>query len=391
MSTDQSIQTVVCHVCRRGSVRRGDLLFLSSGVTSDCRPFSSSVGSFVCPVCSTAQAPVDLEWQEAVAKIYSQYDTYAAAGGREQRVAEAASGATIARSDLLVQWLQKLDLPADGGQLLDVGCGRGAFLKAFSEGFPGWGLNGTEFDDRHLAELQELDRFQTLYGGRLEDIGGSFDVVSMVHVLEHLTDPVACLEILHSKATTGGFLVVQVPDWSLNPFALAIADHATHFTADRLAAIAAAAGWQAVGDVLNVVPKELTLVARKSPTKLDLLRLGGPADAGRKFGSRLEWLQSVEEAAREIAESSRNFGLFGTAVAATWLHAGLSDAVKFLVDEDPFRVGGTHLGLPILHPEAVPAGSDVFVGMAPTISTYLAAKHDTLAAKFHAVPPFQAA
>jgi hypothetical protein len=58
-----------------------------------------------------------------------------------------------------------------------------------------------------------------------------------------------------------------------------------------------------------------------------------------------------------------NFGLFGTAIAATWLDAQLNGAAKFFVDEDRNRVGREHLGRPILAPENLAAGATVFVAL----------------------------
>jgi hypothetical protein len=89
--------------------------------------------------------------------------------------------------------------------------------------------------------------------------------------------------------------------------------------------------------------------------------------------------------AQQVASGSANFGLFGSAIAATWLYQGMSDRVRFFVDEDPQRVGRTHLGLPILSPEQVPAEADVFVGVSPTISGKLMARLQSSRGCYHAV------
>ena len=101
--------------------------------------------------------------------------------------------------------------------------------------------------------------------------------------------------------------------------------------------------------------------------------------------SAVRWLEAVLGEARQVASGSANFGLFGSAIAATWLYQGMSDRVRFFVDEDPQRVGRTHLGLPILSPEQVPAEADVFVGVSPTISGTLMARLQSGPGRFHAV------
>jgi hypothetical protein len=62
----------------------------------------------------------------------------------------------------------------------------------------------------------------------------------------------------------------------------------------------------------------------------------------------------------------------------------MSDKVRFFVDEDPQRIGRTHLGLPILAPTDVPPDSDVFVGISPILSESLAARLSSGTRRFHA-------
>jgi len=59
--------------------------------------------------------------------------------------------------------------------------------------------------------------------------------------------------------------------------------------------------------------------------------------------------------------------------------------VRFFVDEDPARVGRTHLGLPILSPAQVPADADVFVGVSPVISEKLLERLRSGPGRYHAL------
>ena len=62
------------------------------------------------------------------------------------------------------------------------------------------------------------------------------------------------------------------------------------------------------------------------------------------------------------------FGLFGTAIAATWLDAQTGNRARFFVDEDPNRTGKTHFGRPILAPKDLPRGATVFVALPEVLS-----------------------
>lgn len=379
-------ETLKCHHCSAEAGATAAIYSLESGVTSDCRPWNEEVWIFVCPSCGAVQAPINEAWRRSVEKIYRDYDTYAAAGGEEQKVLD--SDGMSARSRVIVGWLASLGLVAPRGEVLDVGCGRGAFLREFTGQFPEWSLSGTEFDDRNARMLEELPRFKGLQTARFDKLSGAYDVISMVHVLEHIESPVACLEALRRRARNGALLLVQVPDWTENAFALAIADHATHFTPAILERVARRAGWEPVAPAGHVVPKELTLLARAGSDCV----ADNKEDEGveSRLEERLSWLREVKRQAQDLRQNSAKFGIFGTAVAGTWLAGARDMEVDFFVDEDPSRIGAKHLGIPIISPADAVEGSDVFVGMAPAVSKRLTGKYRDAAARFHAVKPLDA-
>lgn len=339
----------------------------------------------VCPACCLTQTVVGDDWRGAADQAYRDYAIYEASGGAEQRVASDAG--LQSRSKVILDHLAQRHVLGASGRLLDFGCGNGGFLCAFSERFPDWQLDGAETDQRHLAALQAIPRFEQLHGVKIAELPGGYDAISLVHVLEHLEDPAKALAALRTKANHDALLFVEVPAWRSNPFALMIADHASHFTAATLQTVVSASGWKAESACEDWVPKELSLVAanggngQATAHRLDYL------DEKEALQSAVRWLAEVMGKAQGIASDSANFGLFGSAIAAAWLYQGMSDRVRFFVDEDPQRVGRTHLGLPILSPDNVPADADVFVGMAPSLSERVMAKHRHGSGRYHAVPP----
>jgi len=102
------------------------------------------------------------------------------------------------------------DLPP--GRLFDAGCGDGQFLHLMMR--RGWQGTGVDFDaaaietgkKKYGLDLQVGD-FQTV---PIED--GVFDAVTMSHVIEHVPDPVACLDKCRRLLRPGGRLVVTTPN-----------------------------------------------------------------------------------------------------------------------------------------------------------------------------------
>lgn len=95
---------------------------------------------------------------------------------------------------------------AQGRQLVDVGCGDGAFLVAARDA--GWQVAGTELNTglarqrglRVEAELRELKEL------------APFDTVTLWHSLEHMPDPRSLLEDVAQMTVPGGVLLVAVPN-----------------------------------------------------------------------------------------------------------------------------------------------------------------------------------
>ena len=97
------------------------------------------------------------------------------------------------------------------GTLLDIGCGEGAFLKLFPKTV--WRIWGVEINPHHAKKAQRLSGAQ-IYTQPVERIKlrySFFDVVTLWHVLEHLTNPDMVLKKITRSIKSGGFLVIEVP------------------------------------------------------------------------------------------------------------------------------------------------------------------------------------
>jgi len=244
---------------------------------------------------------------------------------------------------------------------LDIGCGNGATLRAFGDLHPEWIKVGTEFDDRHGAAIAEIPNTMPLHTGSLDDLPGPFDVIAMVHVLEHLPDPVACLATLRHAIAGNGVLLIEVPHHAANPFDLLIADHRTHFTATSLGACLMSAGYEVMALSTDWIPRELSVVARPATQAGSAL----PEDAANvrtRISEALSWLHRAADSVNALGATG-GLGIFGTSIAGTWLASQANTRIDFFVDEDPHRTGRLHLGRPVLAPGDVPPGSRVFVGL----------------------------
>jgi SAM-dependent methyltransferase len=108
-----------------------------------------------------------------------------------------------------ILWLKA----AERGRLLDVGCGAGELLGHLSE--LGWEVVGIEPDPDAAAQARK--RGVDVRVGNLDDApfpAMSFDVVSLVHVIEHVPDPLATLRHVHELLRPGGKVILVTPSVS---------------------------------------------------------------------------------------------------------------------------------------------------------------------------------
>lgn len=381
------LSDVYCHICGNPTVTLVPGYELLYRVTSDCRPWSKGGQLCLCQICGCVQKVVDQTWHTEVEAIYKEYAIYHQSNGVEQQVFEEDSGQAVSRSIRLLERLSSHLQLQETGRLLDIGCGNGAFLRAFHTMFPRWSLAGTELNRKYQADVEKIEGVEAFYSCSPLQVQGIFTVISMIHVLEHIVDPGQFLSDVQQKLDPDGILIIEVPDFSQNPFDLLIADHCSHFTLSTLVALLYNAGYTIISVASNAIPKELTLVAKpdKKPQKTRNHR--GRHNQYHLVLSRVNWLHAVAEAARSWV-TPENFGIFGTSIAATWLWEEIEEKACFFVDEDAYRIGKTSLGRSILHPADLPDTSQVYIPLPPQIAISIRKRWTKTEAVWHLPPPF---
>lgn len=375
-----------CGICGGGTLEEVLNYRSLQRVTSDCRSWPAGGRLGVCRACGAVQKPADDAFLTEIAAIYRSYTIYHQAAGAEQAVFEQVSGLPASRSVKLLDTFGRYAGLNATGRMLDVGCGNGATIRAFGQVAPGWTKVGTEFDDKYRSEVESIPLTEPLHVGPVGEVAGTFDVITMIHVLEHIVDPVAVLATLRGKLTPGGLLLIEVPHHPANPFELLIADHRSHFTADSLSRALTAAGYEIVSVAENWIPKELSVVARPAAAQRPAAPGGEPVAARDRIAGSIAWLRRTADRLRELADTG-SVGLFGTSVAGTWLAAEAGDRIGFFVDEDPNRLGRSYLGRPVLSPATVAAGSRVFVGLPPAVAAGICGRLTTPGVAYLAPPP----
>lgn len=103
-------------------------------------------------------------------------------------------------------------LEGEGHRLLDVGCASGRLAHEFLG--RGWHAEGVEFLPR-LAEVARSSGLTVHLGDfmRLALAEGSYDLITMFHVIEHFDSPCEAVAKCRALLRRGGLLVLETPNW----------------------------------------------------------------------------------------------------------------------------------------------------------------------------------
>jgi len=359
-----------CLLCHHEVFAEFPELSKLKSVTSDCRPWGPGDRILVCLHCGQVQKPLNNQWRAEVTEIYSQYAPYALSAGQEQPVfIGSGSGNTNysqARSAVILKHLSELVILPPQGTLLDVGCGNGAFLKAVSSVFPQWQLAGLEQNRLHYAEIMQIKGVARFYASFIE-IDQKFDMITLIHVLEHISQPLSFLTELRQQLNPSGILLIQLPNLAESPFDLVVKDHCSHFTKRTLKWLVEAAGFSTMTVATDWVAKEISLVATPASLPISSTLFEPPIsifrEASQLVKDNIDWLQNLIKQAQEVATATPQFGIFGTAIAGSWLAGILEEKVKFFVEEDWQKVGKLYLGKPVLPLSELPKDSVVYIAL----------------------------
>lgn len=103
-------------------------------------------------------------------------------------------------------------LTSEGKELLDIGCGTGDFLQIAQQN--NWNVTGTEPNQDARAIANKKTNNSVFDADQLTKFHKKqFDVITLWHVLEHLTDLEEHISIINGLLKPDGALIIAVPNY----------------------------------------------------------------------------------------------------------------------------------------------------------------------------------
>lgn len=237
-----------------------------------------------------------------------------------------------------------------GKPFLEVGCGRGEYLKIFAQ--CGVKAFGTEYG-RAVADECRRDRLavENVFpdDDRLSLENGPFDGFAALNFMEHWPDPGAVFSCLRHNLNEGAIGLVEVPNFEMilreGLFTEFIADHIFYFNRETFENTLRLNGFEVLRCESIWYDYILSAVIRKR-SPIDTLA----------FSSRRQQLQATIDAfiAAHVDAGVAIWGA-GHQSLATIALLNIAEGIRYVIDSAPFKQGkftpATHL--PIRCPEVL--------------------------------------
>ncbi len=347
-----------CPVCGSTSLISIDHFVIS--VSSDSRTGCGAVDNAVCRDCGVVFNASGARF--SASEFYSEHYQLLSDSTLAEfvyKVEQTSSARGI--NDRMIDTVAELIDLKPTGRLLEVGCGKGLFLRKFKDRFPGWEVCAVEPSKNAQAFLNKLVPEANVEFCAFEDSSFAhekFDLVVSIGVLEHVPSPVDFCRSLRKCLGPGGACFVSVPNFEENPSDLLTYDHLTRFTPVSLRRVLAQAELK-VGAVhaTKIVPMWAISVAGQGGAIDSSVDRNGEVTARR--ASR--WLHEVFATYDELADRAarpRSVALYGTGIvglAAPDLSRLKADLIDCFVDDNVHLHGAERLGRPVVALETLPS------------------------------------
>ncbi len=285
---------------------------LDKCVASDLRFISEKIRNMICVNCGNVFNKLGA--RNKVVNFYkNDYSFMDNSYEAEFKYFSEKSSSTLSKLRLQAL-LENLHLPKTG-KILDIGCGKGNFLKEFSQHFDRWELCGVEISKNALKYAKESLNNAILHEGffSTDIFDDKFDLIVSLGVIEHLEEPYQFLQDVRQNLKNNGYIFMETPNFKLYPADLLTYDHLSHFTIETISNLLGASGFNIMGHTENKNRIPLFLIGEISNEKSNILNHYNLTN--RLVQDHLTFVEEMFDVYEYCSQNSKGkIGIFGLGI-----------------------------------------------------------------------------
>lgn len=256
-----------------------------------------------------------------------------------------------------------------GGTVLEVGCGKGDFLRLLCARAE---LKGLGYDTSCEFSGETGDGRVTFFQRYVSaaDVEGKLDLILCRHVVEHVPEIGEFLKLLHGISVAGGgapvYIETPAMEWIAEHEAFwdIFYEHCNYFPLPTLRRLSELAGFEVLDQRLIFGGQYQALELRPAPAANTATADGGKGSTTDTAGLLAPLAGALDESRRRVMENlrqagavSRGWAVWGAGAKGVSLANALTDfPPAFVIDSNPSKQGmflpGT--AIPVVAPESPP-------------------------------------
>jgi 2-polyprenyl-3-methyl-5-hydroxy-6-metoxy-1,4-benzoquinol methylase len=339
-----------CTICKNNDFEQVYRI-LENSITSDSLFIDKKISNLICKSCGHVFNEYGSR-NETIDFFSTKYKLH-----EETKDAEfkffSNDGKSITHQDIRLSLLKNNTQLPITGKILDLGCGKGNFLSAFSKKYPHWEIYGVEISDSacNIAK-NNISKLHLHQGHFTKKVFNNleFDLIVSHGVLEHLEHPDFFLKDASSKLKKDGLFFFEVPNFKLNPSDLYTFDHLSHFTKETFENLLNTNHIQIIKIFDSMT--QISLYSICKHTKEEIPFKNYYSFMKNLVDDHIKFNESFFNLYESICKKFKNIGIFGlgliglSAIQNSKLH---KNQIKLFFDENDLLVGTKKLGIKIIH------------------------------------------